>query len=786
MEPFDRAGDERVLQAAQTVLDAGRDASYADLLASEDFVKACAEAKAPYLGGPMLGGVTGDGARVWMRTCRPVAAGAVKGLAAIGPPGYPGGGVFGTASRTPCSAKGGPAMGEPGRPPAPFFASASGLFLALVGATTAFAAPGVRQEVRDDWEFQFRTMGHGPIDARTEPQRIDAQAAADRAGDRDRVDAELRRIEALLDYWQVREPDEPRWQTFRKQYEAQKTAAQAIPLDPDYLNPRNEGPRRKLYLGVESLRRQVSRARTLAPPGPVPYLLRNDETAPGMSLDDPPVLDAHAKFWPTDRDQVDVVLRRTKALLNYWLAKEPASPKWQAFGKRLAELKASAKATKPDLTGQDAARHQVYLDLCALRRETVLASPLLDFDDVLFIEFHDVGNYLERNRYYVPPGGGLYAIRGFKSGSPRVVDLLANAEPENGDYAGRSLSGGIVQRAELSYDGRTIYFAWAEPEAQAARGDSPRLPGPYHLFRISADGGGLRQLTFGPWQDMDPYELPNGRIIFCSTRRKSGDRCCGCNRPSAFLHSMKADGSDIICLSFHETHEWEPSVDNQGMVIYSRWDYVDRPARGPRNLWICYPDGTNPRAPHGNNGASIGKGIFDPPIRGYYDAPAYLDWRHGPPLSEASVRAVPGSSRYVAVAGQHKDFEIEFEFKIEEKGNSGFYFRVGDKDSPVGTGIEVQIYASHGKPDSRLGDHDAGGLMGGPGIRPTKNAAKPAGEWNRFHVINKDDTLTVKPTGEIVNEADLRKGWFANRPQTGWIGFQDHGLPPLASEHQDP
>jgi hypothetical protein len=50
---------------------------------------------------------------------------------------------------------------------------------------------------------------------------------------------------------------------------------------------------------------------------------------------------------------------------------------------------------------------------------------------------------------------------------------------------------------------------------------------------------------------------------------------------------------------------------------------------------------------------------------------------------------------------------------------------MGDKNKPDPTGIEVQIFASHGEADNRLGDHDAGGLMGGPGIRPIKNAAKP-------------------------------------------------------------
>jgi alkaline phosphatase D len=69
------ASDEKVLakvfEAAGTVLKAAEEASYAALTADSGFVKACADAGLPYLGGPMLGGVTGEGVLVWMRTCRP-------------------------------------------------------------------------------------------------------------------------------------------------------------------------------------------------------------------------------------------------------------------------------------------------------------------------------------------------------------------------------------------------------------------------------------------------------------------------------------------------------------------------------------------------------------------------------------------------------------------------------------------------------------------------------------------------------------------------------------------
>jgi len=125
---------------------------------------------------------------------------------------------------------------------------------------------------------------------------------------------------------------------------------------------------------------------------------------------------------------------------------------------------------------------------------------------------------------------------------------------------------------------------------------------------------------------------------------------------------------------------------------------------------------------------------------------------------------------------QYQDFEIEFDYKVQKGGNSGFYFHVGDKNSPVAKGIEVQIYASHEKgPDAKLTDHDSGGII--PGIPPTKNTSKPAGQWNTFHITCQGDKLVVRLNGETVNVVDLNNPKLKNRPETGYIGFQDHGLP---------
>ena len=98
-------------------------------------------------------------------------------------------------------------------------------------------------------------------------------------------------------------------------------------------------------------------------------------------------------------------------------------------------------------------------------------------------------------------------------------------------------------------------------------------------------------------------------------------------------------------------------------------------------------------------------------------------------------------------------------------------------------GIEVQIFDSGSKPmDAVLGNHDAGGII--PGPPPTANAAKPAGEWNHFHIRCQGNDLTVTLNGKVVNEVkldhlQLTNGKIIDRPNHGSIGFQDIAKPLL-------
>ena len=196
-----------------------------------------------------------------------------------------------------------------------------------------------------------------------------------------------------------------------------------------------------------------------------------------------------------------------------------------------------------------------------------------------------------------------------------------------GRLKGRKLAGGSFLSPEVSYDGRTVFFAYSECQGKDLEW-SPTSS--YHLFRVGADGTGLVQLTDGPCDDFDPCCLPGGRVAFISERR-GGYLRCGRHCPTYTLFSMAADGSDIRCLSYHETHEWQPSVHHDGMIVYTRWDYVDRDSDIAHHLWTCYPDGRDPRSLHGNY-----------PLR-----------RESRPWIEQGIRAIPGSQKYVATAAAH-------------------------------------------------------------------------------------------------------------------------------------
>ena len=333
----------------------------------------------------------------------------------------------------------------------------------------------------------------------------------------------------------------------------------------------------------------------------------------------------------TDRDPLDILLRRTAALL-HCLQAMPNGPDLSAEVTELAKLRQQADGIEPPRADE---RRKVFNQLAPLRRRIAFSNPLLNFDRLVFLTHrrsksnHGASHMCDQYfGFNANPDGSVYVLEHPFSERPEAVDLLADAKVGNGRLKGHKLEPGAFISLELSYDAQMLYFAYTE----AADTWSKWTPeSTYHLFKVGVDGRGLTQLTDGVWDDFDPCELPNGRLAFISERRGGFGRCHGRPVPSYTLHDCNPDGSDIRTLSYHETNEWQPSVDHNGMLVYTRWDYVDRDSDIAHHAWLCYPDGRDPRSYHGN----------------------YPDTRELRPWMEMSLRAIPGSHKYVAVAAPH-------------------------------------------------------------------------------------------------------------------------------------
>jgi mono/diheme cytochrome c family protein len=301
-------------------------------------------------------------------------------------------------------------------------------------------------------------------------------------------------------------------------------------------------------------------------------------------------------------------------------------------------------------------RIALALDVLALQRRIALANPLLGGEDLLLC-LRNLGEQHIAAQYKRTIGNelsGLFRLSGYKNDAPVTNELLRGVKVANGRLAGQPLDSagrktakldpGAFGWPDLRWDARQIVFSWKEHldcnhgaentigyfngtiESQYSRERC------YHIFSLDLDSEApdrLRMLTDGSGNDGHPVYIPNGRIVFVSDRRGGVERCGGPSR-STVLHSINSDGSDRVNISSHETSEFSPNVNNDGKLVYGRWDYVDRGDCIAHHIWTSFPDGRDPRAPHGN--------YFMGKFR---------------PDAETEFQPIPGDRRMLALAAAH-------------------------------------------------------------------------------------------------------------------------------------
>jgi hypothetical protein len=312
---------------------------------------------------------------------------------------------------------------------------------------------------------------------------------------------------------------------------------------------------------------------------------------------------------------------RTESILN---ACRQLARERQAQGLAPKRILAAAEIVAAGLTPAASAEEarQAYLEVRWALRRLLLQDPLLDFEGLLVTtRVPGVYNHMSDQYYgwWSRPGGGIHILSGYRGDTPELR-TITHAFTEPGSFL----------RPTISFDGRHVLFAWARHHPglidEPNKEDKSNVPEDafYQLYEMTLDGSEVRRLTSGKYDDFDGRYLPDGRIVFCSTRRghavQAGQhsarltlerdalpdmyvRCGGGpQRPVAVytLHTMNRDGSDLVAISPFEMFEWEPSVGHDGTILYSRWDYVDRSNMPFMSLWSINPDGANARLVYGN------------------------------------------------------------------------------------------------------------------------------------------------------------------------------------------
>ncbi|MDR1140046.1 MAG: hypothetical protein LBL62_00030, partial [Planctomycetaceae bacterium] len=222
---------------------------------------------------------------------------------------------------------------------------------------------------------------------------------------------------------------------------------------------------------------------------------------------------------------------------------------------------------------------ELYFSVRKIKRGIMFSNPVLNFDSLVFVDgptprggepHHETRHRLG---YMAIPGARLMKLQGLNPDGHQTK-LLPN-EPLHGSF----------WRPDLSYDAKRVLVSF-----------KPHNEKNFHIYEVNIDGTGERQLTGGIFDDLDPIYLPDGKnIMFLTTRGHIYVRCMP--PTNAFVMARmalntKPGDKNLYIISRNGEPEYTPSVTQDGRVIYTRWEYTDKPLWRAQSLWTMNSDGT--------------------------------------------------------------------------------------------------------------------------------------------------------------------------------------------------
>ena len=271
--------------------------------------------------------------------------------------------------------------------------------------------------------------------------------------------------------------------------------------------------------------------------------------------------------------------------------------KGPGYLRRLGELEKAHAAA-----GTDAEKAARLAEFETLRREALLANPLLDFDRLLVLK-RDFG-------------GAARKVMSAELGTPKLNSHCNSAisHPESGwdnelavvsDLRGagglqtvyKPPAGRIVVDPDLHFGAGRVLFSMIADH------------GEWGVFEVGIDPAAGRQssparLLTPPLKDVEHFDAcygPGGRIYFTSNAAMQGLPCERGKRPVVQMYSMDLATRQIRQVTFEQDSDWCPTPMPDGRILYLRWEYTDAPHYFTRLLMTMHPDGTGQMEFYGSN-----------------------------------------------------------------------------------------------------------------------------------------------------------------------------------------
>ncbi len=172
-------------------------------------------------------------------------------------------------------------------------------------------------------------------------------------------------------------------------------------------------------------------------------------------------------------------------------------------------------------------------------------------------------------------------------------------------FTGDEVSLYDVKDLSADYEGKKILFALHKPLLENVDDDEQPK---WEIWQYQVSTDTLSRVIASDTvaaggDDASPVFLPDGRIVFTSTRQRSSKARLldegkpqyaglaeGENNPASVLHIMEANGSDIQQQSFNQSHDLSPQVLSDGRIVFTRWDHMG--SVSGMHLYTIHPDGT--------------------------------------------------------------------------------------------------------------------------------------------------------------------------------------------------